>query len=146
MVEVNAICNPPSNGWKVISNWQQNKKTMNYIHLLLILKNVDMCASEDIDFMHSYIVLQLDFFHQWFYFFMFVFVQKLLFYFAFINLLTLFFSVLKAYVQQLESSRLKLTQLEQELQRARQQVWFYYLIGILAECSFQNSRFISHKI
>lgn len=28
----------------------------------------------------------------------------------------------QAYVQQLESSRLKLTQLEQELQRARQQV------------------------
>ncbi|RRT60189.1 hypothetical protein B296_00033487 [Ensete ventricosum] len=30
--------------------------------------------------------------------------------------------IYKAYVQQLESSRLKLTQLEQELQRARQQV------------------------
>ncbi|KAG4388490.1 hypothetical protein GLYMA_09G184300v4 [Glycine max] len=30
----------------------------------------------------------------------------------------------KAYQQQLESSRFKLTQLEQELQRARQQVWF----------------------
>nr|GMC79328.1 TGA5 transcription factor [Ipomoea batatas] len=29
----------------------------------------------------------------------------------------------KAYVQQLENSRLKLTQLEQELQRARQQHW-----------------------
>lgn len=34
-------------------------------------------------------------------------------------------SLLKAYVQQLESSRLKLTQLEQELQRARQQVRFF---------------------
>ena len=33
----------------------------------------------------------------------------------------------KAYVQQLENSRLKLTQLEQELQRARQQVCFYCL-------------------
>lgn len=31
---------------------------------------------------------------------------------------------MQAYVQQLESSRLKLTQLEQELQRARQQVIF----------------------
>lgn len=30
---------------------------------------------------------------------------------------------LQAYVQQLESSRLKLMQLEQELERARQQVW-----------------------
>jgi len=29
----------------------------------------------------------------------------------------------QAYVQQLESSRLKLMQLEQELERARQQVW-----------------------
>lgn len=34
----------------------------------------------------------------------------------------------QAYVQQLESSRLKLTQLEQELQRARQQVRFCYFI------------------
>ncbi|CAN0876415.1 Transcription factor HBP-1b(c1) (Fragment) [Linum grandiflorum] len=34
----------------------------------------------------------------------------------------------KAYVQQLENSRLKLTQLEQELQRARQQLNPYYLI------------------
>lgn len=33
-------------------------------------------------------------------------------------------SSIQAYVQQLESSRLKLTQLEQELQRARQQVGF----------------------
>lgn len=31
----------------------------------------------------------------------------------------------QAYVQQLESSRMKLTQLEQELQRARQQVPFW---------------------
>lgn len=31
-------------------------------------------------------------------------------------------AILQAYVQQLENSRLKLTQLEQELQRARQQV------------------------
>jgi len=30
---------------------------------------------------------------------------------------------LQAYVQQLESSRLKLVQLEQELERVRQQVW-----------------------
>lgn len=30
--------------------------------------------------------------------------------------------IFQAYVQQLENSRLKLTQLEQELQRARQQV------------------------
>jgi len=36
----------------------------------------------------------------------------------------LFFLSIQAYVQQLESSRLKLTQLEQELQRARQQVCF----------------------
>lgn len=36
----------------------------------------------------------------------------------------LFFLFIQAYVQQLESSRLKLTQLEQELQRARQQVCF----------------------
>ena len=34
------------------------------------------------------------------------------------------FLFIQAYVQQLESSRLKLTQLEQELQRSRQQVWF----------------------
>lgn len=32
---------------------------------------------------------------------------------------------LQAYVQQLESSRIKLTQLEQELQRARAQVRLY---------------------
>lgn len=36
----------------------------------------------------------------------------------------------QAYVQQLESSRLKLTQLEQELQRARQQVGFNYLLEL----------------
>ncbi|KAJ6982222.1 PERIANTHIA family protein [Populus alba x Populus x berolinensis] len=36
----------------------------------------------------------------------------------------------KAYVQQLENSRLRLTQLEQELQRARQQ-GFFYCIWIL---------------
>ena len=41
--------------------------------------------------------------------------------FMFIMLNSLFYP-LQAYVQQLESSRLKLTQLEQELQRARQQV------------------------
>lgn len=35
---------------------------------------------------------------------------------------------LQAYVQQLESSRLKLTQLEQELQRARQQVCAFFLV------------------
>lgn len=33
-----------------------------------------------------------------------------------------FFVLFQAYVQQLESSRIKLTQLEQELQRARAQV------------------------
>ncbi|XP_071730208.1 transcription factor TGA2.3-like isoform X5 [Rutidosis leptorrhynchoides] len=31
---------------------------------------------------------------------------------------------LKAYVQLLETSRMKLTQLGQELQRARQQIWY----------------------
>lgn len=39
-------------------------------------------------------------------------------------------SSIQAYVQQLESSRLKLTQLEQELQRARQQVGFLYTFFI----------------
>ena len=34
---------------------------------------------------------------------------------------------LKAYVQQLESSKLKLAQLEQELQKARQQVFISWL-------------------
>lgn len=38
-----------------------------------------------------------------------------------------FLSDLKAYVQQLESSRSKLAQLEQELQRARQQVKHFYM-------------------
>ena len=33
-------------------------------------------------------------------------------------------------MQQLESSRLKLTQLEQELQRARQQVWYSFFSGL----------------
>lgn len=44
------------------------------------------------------------------------------------SIILIVFIVLKAYVQQLESSRLKLTQLEQELQRARQQVCFGCLI------------------
>lgn len=35
--------------------------------------------------------------------------------------------LLQAYVQQLETSRIKLTQLEQELQRARSQVRFLFL-------------------
>lgn len=43
--------------------------------------------------------------------------------------------IYKAYVQQLESSRLKLTQLEQELQRARQQV--YYGLSIVIPSSIQ---------
>ncbi|CAM5999924.1 unnamed protein product [Sphagnum balticum] len=44
----------------------------------------------------------------------------------------------KAYVQQLESSRIKLNQLEQELQRARQQVlWLHGLyMGVGVESSF----------
>ena len=37
-------------------------------------------------------------------------------------MICLFILLLQAYVQQLESSRIKLTQLEQELQRARSQV------------------------
>lgn len=36
----------------------------------------------------------------------------------------LFVCLKQAYVQQLESSRIKLTQLEQDLQRARSQVFF----------------------
>lgn len=43
----------------------------------------------------------------------------------YLTLLSLF-TFIQAYVQQLESSRLKLTQLEQELQRARQQVWLCF--------------------
>ena len=52
----------------------------------------------------------------------------------FLKLISTFF--LKAYVQQLESSRLKLTQLEQELQRARQQVVLY---DFFREIFFPNS-------
>jgi hypothetical protein len=37
-------------------------------------------------------------------------------------------------VQQLESSKLKLASLEQELQKARQQVYVYLEIGCLVEC------------
>jgi uncharacterized membrane protein (DUF106 family) len=50
----------------------------------------------------------------------------------------------KAYVQQLENSRLKLTQLEQELQRARQQVqicFLFLLIFILLFC-IPNGKFL----
>lgn len=43
--------------------------------------------------------------------------------FKYINVHVISDIALQAYVQQLESSRLKLMQLEQELDRARQQVW-----------------------
>lgn len=41
----------------------------------------------------------------------------------------------QAYVQQLETSRIKLAQVEQELERARQQVQSDYLIGVCSNFS-----------
>ena len=43
--------------------------------------------------------------------------------FRYTNVHVVTYIALQVYVQQLESSRLKLMQLEQELERARQQVW-----------------------
>jgi transcription factor TGA len=49
----------------------------------------------------------------------------------------------KAYVQQLENSRLKLTQLEQELQRARQQVLTLFSYICVDICSVAYITFFS---